>query len=180
MTFPAGNPGEEPGTHSGQREGGYEAPPIEEMPAGTFDVPPTYGAVPPTYGAPTYGGPPAGPTVPPGGYPPPPGYGAPPPEYGPPPGYGPPQPGWPAQPEQPNPYGVARAGTNPLALWSLAASVVGLLCGIGSIIGIVLGFMSLNQIKRTGQGGRAVAVAGIAIGITSAVVGLVGAYYFSR
>jgi hypothetical protein len=51
-----------------------------------------------------------------------------------------------------------------MAILSLVCSVLGLACGIGSIVGIVLGFVALNQIKQTGQGGRGLALAGIIVG----------------
>ncbi len=106
------------------------------------------------------------------GYPPPPpGYGAP----GVP--FGAPQFGSPRRrviPRLPPPYGAAPgyggygppppAGTNSLAIGSLIASLVGVICGIGSIIGIVLGVIALNQIKQNNQGGRGLAIAGIAVG----------------
>ena len=180
MTFPAGDPDRTPRDDAGRADEAshqaYEAPPIEEMPAGSYEATPGTAA------------PPAGPggfPVPPGGYPPPgygtppPGYGIPPPGYGiPPPGYGPqPYSGWPGQPAG---FGPVPNRTNPLAVWSVVASITGLLCGIGSIIGIALGFVALSQIKRTGQGGHGLAVAGIAIGFASAVLALIGAYYMSR
>jgi hypothetical protein len=73
----------------------------------------------------------------------------------PPPQYGAPQPGYPP-PAQ---------GTNKLAIWSLVTSLLGLLCGVGSIIGIVLGVMAIKQLNRTQERGRGLATAGIAIGI---------------
>jgi uncharacterized membrane protein len=69
-------------------------------------------------------------------------------------------------------------GTNSLAVFSLVASVVGLLCGIGSIIGIVLGTVSLNQIKRTGQQGRGLAIAGIVVGAASLVISIIAVSFF--
>ena len=95
------------------------------------------------------------------GYPPP-EYGAPyPGGYGPPPGY------------QPAPQG----GTNKLAIGSIVASVLGLLCGIGSIVGIVLGALALNQIKRSREGGYGLAVAGIVIGVASLLISIVWMTY---
>lgn len=61
---------------------------------------------------------------------------------------------------------AANAPNNQMALWSLIASCVGLLCGVGAIIGIVLGFVAKGQIKESGgtQGGDGLATAGIAVG----------------
>ncbi|WP_084252625.1 DUF4190 domain-containing protein, partial [Mycobacterium avium] len=107
--------------------------------------------------------------------PPPPGYGPPPPPgYGP-PGYpggyypGPDYGGYPPQP----PLLGGQPGTNGLAIASLIASFTGLLCGIGSVVAIVLGAIALDQIKRTRQDGFGLAVAGIVIGIATLVVTLV-------
>ena len=98
-----------------------------------------------------------------GGFPPPPGL-APPPEYGYPypVGYG---------------YPTQQAGTNSLAVYSLVASVVGLLCGLGSMVGIVLGAIAINQIKRTRQGGYGLAVAVIVVGVASLVISVVWMTY---
>ncbi|SPM38921.1 hypothetical protein MNAB215_1102, partial [Mycobacterium numidiamassiliense] len=100
--------------------------------------------------------PPSYPPPPPGGYPPPPG-----PGYPPPPG-----PGYP--PSQP------ASGTNTFAIVSLVASLLGWICvGVGSVVGVVFGFLALNQIKQTGQSGRGLAIAGIVIGIISIVGGII-------
>lgn len=92
---------------------------------------------------------------PPGGYgypPPPGGYGYPPPG---PPGYGYSPPGYPLPPG---------ARTNTMAIAALVSSLVGLLClGIGPILGLVFGIIALNQIKQSGEDGRGLAIAGIAI-----------------
>jgi hypothetical protein len=177
---------------------GAEAEPTEQVqlpPAyaeqPSFDQPgnpPAYGAPPQGFGAPPQGfGAPAS-------YGPPPGYGAPPPQpygaapgYGPPPyppqfGYGPPA-GYPA-PAYPGGYGPPKQATNGLAIGSLAASGVGLFLSIvlflfggfaGSIpalIGIVLGIVALGQLKSRGEGGRNLAIAGIAVGAAALVVSL--------
>ncbi|NHP16432.1 DUF4190 domain-containing protein [Rhodococcus sp. IC4_135] len=56
-------------------------------------------------------------------------------------------------------------GTNGLAIASLVVSLVGgCAWSIGGIVGIILGIVALNQIKQTGQEGRGLAIAGIAIG----------------
>jgi hypothetical protein len=167
MTAGSGDPGENPNNEGQQPlSGAYEPPPIEQTPAyGGYPPPaPGYAGFPPPGGyesAPTGGyNAPYG-----GGYPPPPGGYAPPPEYGAPypTGYGYP----PAQ----------QSGTNSLAIFSLVASVVGLLCGFGSIIGIVLGVIAINQIKKTRQGGYGLAVAGIVVGVASLVISIVWMTY---
>ena len=98
-------------------------------------------------------------------YPPPPpgGYGYPPPPPG---GYG-------YQPLPP------AAGTNGMAIASLVCSLLGLLCGIGSILGLIFGFMALGQINKTGQGGRGMAMAGIVIGAISLVLSIVVGIIFA-
>ncbi len=122
------------------------------------------------------------PAAPPPGYEQPPGYGAPPyppppPPYGGPPTYGPPvYPGaYYPTPDYHGGYGSAlqKPGTNPLAIASLISSFTGLLCCIGSIVAIVLGAIAVRQIKRTGQDGFGLAVAGIVIGIAMLGVSLV-------
>jgi len=60
-----------------------------------------------------------------------------------------------------------------MAIGSLVASLVGFLCWLGSIVGIVLGVVALNQIKQTREEGHGLAIAGIAIGALSLVVGLI-------
>lgn len=85
-----------------------------------------------------------------------------PPPPPPPPNFGPPPGGMPAP----------QAGTNGLAIASLILSVVGFFCGIGSIIGIILGFIARGQIKQTGQGGAGLATAGIIIGFVTIVLSI--------
>ncbi|MBH0779078.1 DUF4190 domain-containing protein [Nocardia bovistercoris] len=84
---------------------------------------------------------------------------------------------YPQQPSQPNygyqqppgyqPYGQPLAqGTNGLAIGALVSSLIGLCtCSIGSIVGIILGVIALNQLKeRPGQEGRGMALSGIWVG----------------
>ena len=94
-----------------------------------------------------------------------------PPSYPPPPppppggyGYPPPGPGYPPP----------RAGTNAMAIASLVCSLFGWLCLIGPILGVIFGFLALNQIKQTGQSGRGMALAGIIIGgiLAAIIIGL--------
>jgi len=194
MTAPGGGPEEKPHIEGEQApaEGTYEAPPIEQAPAQPgYEAPPS----PTSYQTPDNFPPPGYP--PQSGYPPQPGY--PPPGYPPPTGYpeppaypGPQQYGGnyppPPPPQQygasPYPggygYGAPEAGTNTLAIGSLVASVIGVLCGIGSIVGIVLGVVALNQIKRTRQGGYGLAVAGIVVGVATLIISMIWAIYALR
>lgn len=95
------------------------------------------------------------------GYPPPPPYpGYPVPPYQ---GYPPPYPGGPGLPSPYDPY-QPQPGTNGMAIASLACSLGGLFCGVLSIVGVVLGFLAMQQTKRTGQNGYGMALAGVITG----------------
>ncbi|WP_280265000.1 DUF4190 domain-containing protein [Nocardia wallacei] len=81
---------------------------------------------------------------------------------------------------QPPPQGFspqaapARPGTNGLAIASLITGIIGGVCGLS----VVLGVIALVQIKKTGQRGRGMAIAGLAltaVWIAVAVIGLVAA-----
>lgn len=119
-----------------QPEGQAPTPPAP-APASPAAYPPPAPPAPPAYSAPAA----------------PPAYGAPaaPPAYGAAPAYA-------AYPQGPK--------TNTLAIVSLISSLVGVfvLFGIGQIVGIITGHISLNQIKRTGEGGRGMALAGVIVG----------------
>jgi hypothetical protein len=104
-------------------------------------APPQYGQGAPQYGqgAPQYGQP-AG-------------------QYGQPAGYGPPQFGQPA-------YGRAGRGTNSLAIAALCCGIGQILAGpLAGIPAVILGFMSLGQISRSGEDGRGMAITGLVLGI---------------
>ncbi len=184
MTNPDGNAGETPPSDPGSQpseplSGGYEAPSIEHsqdrphsggaQPSYEFgpqgyevgtpyppaidypaDIPHDYAPTPPYPGVSSYP-PPYPPPFPPPAYP---GY---------PGGYGMPQP----------------APTNTVAIGSLVASILSVflfaMCGIGllaGLVGIGLGVTALNQIQRTGQPGRGLAIAGIAVGAVGTLIGL--------
>jgi len=67
---------------------------------------------------------------------------------------------------------TAAPATNALAVWSISLAVIGLgCCGCVSIPAVVLGAVSLSQIKARREAGRELAIAGIAIGIFSMLIG---------
>ena len=63
-----------------------------------------------------------------------------------------------------------------LAIISLIASIVGIviLWGIGSIAGVICGHISLSQIKKTGEQGRGMAIAGLIVGYVGIVLAIIG------
>lgn len=69
---------------------------------------------------------------------------------------------------------------NVLAVWSLSLAIVGLgCCGCSSFVAIILGIISLSQIKERHEGGRGLAIAGVAVGIFSILLNiLVGLFWF--
>ncbi len=89
-----------------------------------------------------------------------------------PPGYPPPPPGGYGYPPPPG-YPPPMVGTNGFAVASLVCSLFGWVClFIGAFLGIIFGFVALSQIKRTGQKGRGMAIAGIVIGAVVLVGGI--------
>lgn len=75
--------------------------------------------------------------------------------------------GYPVPPAAPYggyPPALTPTSTNGLAISSLVASCLGIFYGITAIVGIILGIVALSQIKQTGQQGRGLAIAGIAVG----------------
>lgn len=56
-------------------------------------------------------------------------------------------------------------GTNGFAIAALITGLVGL-----NLLGIIFGFVALNQIKQTGESGRGMAIAGIILGFVWIVV----------
>lgn len=73
---------------------------------------------------------------------------------------------------------IQQSETNAMAMGSLIASIVGLLVPFSSIVGIVLGLVAINQIKKTHQSGYGMAVAGIVIAIATLVTYVVFAIHF--
>ena len=72
----------------------------------------------------------------------------------------------------PDPYAASSATvaprTNVLAIVSLVVSIIGF-----TIIGIILGFVALSQIKKTGESGRGLAIAGVIVGFVELVLGII-------
>jgi hypothetical protein len=95
-----------------------------------------------------------------------------------------PPPSPPPQPPQPPPAPPAggqtpyqprqAAPTNGLAIASLVSSIAGFFCGVGYIVGIVLGFIAMKQIDESGgtQQGRGLALAGVIIGFVAIGIGV--------
>lgn len=65
------------------------------------------------------------------------------------------------------------AKTNTLAIVSLVASLIGLVSGIGFLVGIICGHIAIGQIKKTGEQGRGMALAGLIIGYVGIVLSII-------
>lgn len=76
----------------------------------------------------------------------------------------------PLPPQQPQ-YGQQVAPAAPR--WNTMAIVAFIVTFFINIVGIILGFIALNQIKRTGEQGRGLALAAIIIGFVSIVLGII-------
>lgn len=166
MTAPGGDSGENP---PGNPDQPWAAGTPRPEPGGV-PYPSDFDPYPPAPGYPPAGFPPAefpAAGFPPAGFPPPPppGYG-PPPGFGAPPGYGAPYPGGYYNPGQ-------AQRTNVLAISSLVASLLGLLFWPLALVGAVLGVVAISQIKRTGEAGHGMAVAGTAVGGAAVVLSFV-------
>jgi len=177
MTSEGGRYGDESQDHTPPFARPAESQPWQQYPYAPVDPQapvnyPEYPQQPPPYGYPPQQLPPG----PPGPSAPSYGYAPQPPGYGPPPSY------------YPGPYdpyqGYQPAGhhhTNRLAVASLVTSIAGVVLGIPlavfcyigiliPIVGAVLGGVALSQIKQTNQQGRGYAIAGLAIGATTAAI----------
>ncbi len=64
--------------------------------------------------------------------------------------------------------------TNVLAIISLVASCAGWLIPGASIAGIITGHIALGQIKRTGEGGRGLALGGVIVGYSLTGLAILG------
>jgi len=84
--------------------------------------------------------------------------------------YGQPQP-YGQQPYGQQPYGYAQPTgpkTNVMAIISLIAPFVGF-----GVVGLVLGIIALGQIKKTGEQGRGLALAGTIVSAASVLIGVI-------
>ena len=70
---------------------------------------------------------------------------------------------------QPAYYGVQRpATTNGLAIASLVTAIVGV-----SLVAVILGHIAMNQINKTGEQGKGMAIAGLVLGYLGMLVGII-------
>ncbi|GEK79860.1 DUF4190 domain-containing protein [Agrococcus baldri] len=101
------------------------------------------------------------------------------------------QQGWSAPPAQPAWRAPTHPGpaTNLMALLAIGAAALGttVFLGLGSIAAVVLGFIALAQIRRTGDDGRLLAIWAIVLGgvtllalIVGAVIGIGAIVAFSQ
>lgn len=67
------------------------------------------------------------------------------------------------QPYYPNPYYPPPRSTNGFAVASLVLGILWLYW-VGSILAVIFGAIALSQIKRTGDSGKGMAVAGLVLG----------------
>jgi hypothetical protein len=80
-----------------------------------------------------------------------------------------------APPAYPGPMAASAARpTNQLAIVSLVAGIASfvILPVIGAIVAVITGHMARSQIKRTGEGGDGMAVAGMILGYAHLVLGV--------
>lgn len=101
-------------------------------------------------------------------------------------GYQPATPGYQPASYPPPAYGYGGGyvpeKTNTLAIVSMIASIVGfiwILPIIGSIAGVVMGHISLSQIKRTNEKGRGMALAGLIVGYAGLALAVIGVIVFA-
>jgi hypothetical protein len=81
----------------------------------------------------------------------------------PPPSAPPAQPAYPAYGQTATP-GYYAPPTNTMAIVAMVLSLAGILTGITAIVGAILGHVAMGQIKRTGEGGRPLALTAIIAG----------------
>jgi len=147
-----------------------------------YGQPSTPGTQPPAYDAPAYGQPPVYGAPPAYGSPQPTPYGQ--PAYGQPP-YGRPPYGQPGYGQTPYGYGAPTRRTNVLSVVALVSSVGGFVLAwtwvlaVGVVVGVITGHIALGQIKRTGEAGRGMALAGVIVGWVGIGFGILGLLLFA-
>lgn len=87
-----------------------------------------------------------------------------------------PQPLPPQQPQPPQ-YGAYQQQQPPG--YNTMSIVAFILAFFVSIVGIILGFVALSQIKRTGEQGRGLALAAVIIGFVEVALGIIFAIIFA-
>ncbi|MFT8637035.1 MAG: DUF4190 domain-containing protein [Pseudoclavibacter sp.] len=86
--------------------------------------------------------------------------------------YQPPRYPYPSQSRYPAPE-----PTNGLAVAALVCGILGFFTGLSAIAAVVCGHMALSQLRRSGGGGRGMAIAGLVTGyvvLGSVVLGIIG------
>jgi len=94
--------------------------------------------------------------------------------------FGPPTGGY-SQPQygQAMPYGRVGRGTNSLAIAALCCGIAQVIAGpIAGIPAVILGFMSLGQIARSGEDGRGMAITGLVLGIVGLILTVLFIIFF--
>ncbi|MEW9548589.1 DUF4190 domain-containing protein [Nonomuraea sp. NPDC050783] len=81
-----------------------------------------------------------------------------------------------------NPYGAPpppSRPTNGMAVASLVLGIVGMIsCGLTSIVGVILGHIALNRIKRSGEEGQGLAVGGLVTSYVMIVINVLLLIWF--
>jgi peptidyl-prolyl cis-trans isomerase B (cyclophilin B) len=72
-----------------------------------------------------------------------------------------------------DPYGYAQQPYPAQPRYNTMAIIGFVLSIVVSVVGIVLSFIALSQIKRTGEQGRGLAIAGIIIGFAQVLIGII-------
>lgn len=97
------------------------------------------------------------------------------PQYSPPP----PPAAPPAAPYTASPQYAPEKKTNVMSIISMISSIIGLFTfGILCLLGVILGHISLSQIKRTNEGGKGMAITGLIVGYIGIVGWIIGMIIF--
>lgn len=77
----------------------------------------------------------------------------------------------------PNAPPVVGPPVNKMAVWSFVLAQLGLCCGLPGIPAVICGIISLSQIRKRGERGRALAVSGIILGVLGLLLGFLMVIY---